>query len=208
MLKIDLKMERKDLYQPPRDSFIEVIVPAMTFLAIDGHGDPNTSEDYRNAVEALFAMSYATKFGSKRELDRDYVVLPLEGLWSAEDPAAFVLGDKSQWSWTMMIRQPDWVPVAMIDQARRRAQEKQLPAASLVRRETFEEGLVVQTLHVGSYDAEGPVIDQLHNAYLPAHDLVMAGKHHEIYLNDMRKTDAAKLRVVIRQPVARQEMAP
>lgn len=96
----------------------------------------------------------------------------------------------------------------MIDQARRRAQEKQLPAASLVRRETFEEGLVVQTLHVGSYDAEGPVIDQLHNAYLPAHDLVMAGKHHEIYLNDMRKTDAAKLRVVIRQSVARQEMAP
>jgi hypothetical protein len=175
----------------------------MTFLAIDGHGDPNTSEDYRNAVEALFAVSYAAKFISKHKADRDYVVAPLEGLWSAQDLSAFTRGDKSQWSWTMLIRQPDWVSATMIDQAQTTAGKKRLPAGPLVRCETFEEGLSVQTLHVGSYDNEAPLIAELHHTYLPAHDLTPNGKHHEIYLNDPRRTEPAKLRVVLRQPVTR-----
>lgn len=87
-----MKAERKDLYLPPAGRFVEVVVPEMTFLAVDGHGDPNTSTDYRLAVEALFSTSYAVKFLGKRELGRDHVVLPLEGLWSAQDPAAFVRG--------------------------------------------------------------------------------------------------------------------
>lgn len=202
MPKTDLKAERKDLYAPPRGRFSEVVVPAMSFLAIHGHGDPNVSEDYRHAVEALFAVSYAAKFLSKRELDRDYVVPPLEGLWWAQDPSVFRRRDKSQWRWTMMIRQPDWVPVDMIDEASRRAEKKRLPAVSLARREALEEGLSVQTLHLGGYDDEGPILDELHRTYLPAHDLVLNGKHHEIYLNDARKTAPAKLKVVLRQPVA------
>jgi hypothetical protein len=201
MPKIDLKSEHKDLYAPPAGRFTEVEVPAMSFLAIDGKGDPNTSEDYREAVEALFAVSYAAKFISKRQLDRDYVVLPLEGLWSAEDPNAFVRRDKQSWSWTAMIRQPDWISGAMIEQAQLSAQKKRLPALSILRHETIEEGRSVQTLHVGSYDDEGPVLEKLHSSYLPDNGLATTGRHHEIYLNDPRKTDPAELKVILRQPV-------
>lgn len=202
MAKTDFKTDRKDLYAPPAGRFIEVTVPPMTFVAIDGHGDPNTSEAYRHAVEALFAVSFAAKFTSKRELDRDYVVAPLEGLWSAKDPADFVRREKSKWSWTVMIRQPDWLLATMIDQARHSAEKKRLAAAQLVRSVTFEEGRSVQTLHVGSYDEEGPLLDQLHHTYLPAHKLMFNGRHHEVYLNDPRKTAPAKLKTVLRQPVA------
>ncbi|MDQ2761066.1 MAG: GyrI-like domain-containing protein [Actinomycetota bacterium] len=202
MAKTDFKTDRKDLYAPPAGRFVEVTVPPMTFVAIDGHGDPNTSEDYRHAVEALFAVSFAAKFISKRELDRDYVVAPLEGLWSAKDPAAFTRKEKNKWSWTVMIRQPDWLSPTLIEQAHQTAAKKRLAAAPLVRFLTFEEGLSVQTLHVGSYDEEGPLLDQLHRTYLPAHKLMFNGRHHEVYLNDPRKTAPAKLKVVLRQPVA------
>lgn len=201
MAKTDFKTDRKGLYAPPRGRFVEVTVPTMSFVAIDGHGDPNTSDDYRDAVEALFAVSFAAKFISKRELDRDYVVAPLEGLWSAKDPTAFVRREKNKWSWTVMIRQPDWLSSTVIDQAQQPAEKKRLAGAPLVRCETFEEGLSVQTLHVGSYDEEGPIIDQLHRTYLPTHDLMPKGRHHELYLNDPRKTAPAKLKVVLRQPV-------
>jgi len=119
-----LKTQRRDLYFPPAGRFVDAIVPELTFLAVDGHGDPNTSPDYRHAVEALFAVSYAAKFLSRRELDRDDVVLPLEGLWSSEDWTAFVRREKDAWTWTMLIRQPEWVDAAML----RRAQEQDLPA--------------------------------------------------------------------------------
>ncbi len=202
MAKTDFKTDRKDLYAPPAGRFVEVTVPTMTFMVVDGHGDPNTSDDYRHAVEALFAVSFAVKFISKRELDRDYVVGPLEGLWSAADPAAFELREKSKWSWTVMIRQPDWLSPTMIDQARHSAEKKRLAAAQLVRYLTLEEGRSVQTLHVGSYDEEGPLLDQLHRTYLPAHNLMFNGRHHEVYLSDPRKTDPTKLKTVLRQPVA------
>lgn len=201
MPKTDLKKEQRDLYAPPHGRFAEVVVPAMNFLVIDGHGDPNTSEDYRHAVEALFAVSYAAKFISKRELDHDYVVLPLEGLWSTPDLTGGAVADKSQWSWTMMLRQPGWVEPIMIDEALRTAEKKRLAAVSQIRAEVLEEGRSVQTLHVGSYDTEGPVIRELHRSYLPAHGLTPTGLHHEIYLSDPRRTEPQKLKVVLRQPV-------
>lgn len=201
MDKTDLKTRRKDLYSPPAGRFVEVVVPEMTFLVVDGHGDPNTSPDYWHAVEALFAVSYAAKFLSKRELGRDYVVLPLEGLWSAEDLTAFVRGAKNEWSWTMMIRQPEWVDAAMLGRARDGAQAKRLPALPLLHWQTLTEGLCVQTLHVGSYDDEAPLLRELHQRYLPAQGMTPTGRHHEIYLNDPRRTPPAKLKVVLRQPV-------
>ena len=203
MEKTDLKSERKDLYTAPAGRFVEVDVPEMTFLAVEGHGDPNTSPDYRHAVEALFAVSYALKFISKLEMRRDYVVLPLEGLWSAEDLTAFVRGDKDAWSWTMLIRQPEWVDDAMLSRARERAQAKGLPALPLVHRKTLTEGLCVQTLHVGSYDDEAPLLRELHEEQLPARGMTPIARHHEIYLNDPRKTVPGELKTVLRQPVAR-----
>src|SRR3954471_23859034 len=158
MDKTDLKRERKDLYAPPAGRFVEVDVPGMTFLAVDGRGNPNTSQDYRDAVEALFAVSYAVKFASKRELGRDYVVMPLEGLWTADDLTAFVRRDKDAWSWTMLIRQPDWVEPAMLARAQEGARAKGLPADPKLHVMTLTEGLCVQRLHVGSYDDEGPLL--------------------------------------------------
>ncbi len=152
MAGTDLKAERKDLYAPRLGVFVDIVVPPMTFLAIDGSGDPNVSEDYRHAIEALFSASYAAKFLSKRELHRDYVVLPLEGQWWAEDVAAFHARDKASWSWRMMIRQPDWVGADVLSEVVRIAEEKGAVAAAQTRPYALDEGRCVQTLHVGSYD--------------------------------------------------------
>lgn len=205
MGKADLKTQRKDLYSPPAGRFVDVVIPKMAFLAVDGYGDPNTSPDYRQAVEALFAVSYAAKFLSKRELGRDYVVLPLEGLRSAKDWTAFVRRDKDAWAWTMLIRQPEWVDAAMLHRAQEQAQAKRLPALLLINRTTLTEGLCVQTLHVGSYDDEAPLLRELHEKYLPTRGMAPIGRHHEIYLSDPRRTPDTKLKTVLRQPVSRGE---
>jgi hypothetical protein len=202
MDKTDLKAERKDLYAPPAAHFVEVDVPGMTFLAADGHGNPNTAQSYRDAVEALYAVSYAVKFASKRELGRDYVVMPLEGLWTADDLTAFVRRDKDAWAWTMLIRQPDWVDPAMIGRAVDGARAKGLAALPTLYVTALTEGACVQRMHVGSYDDEGPVLRELHEEYLPMRGLVPTGRHHEIYLGDPRRARPERLRTVLRQPVA------
>lgn len=203
MEKTDFKTERTDLYAPAATSFSIVDVPPFEFAMIDGKGDPNTSRDYANAVETLYAVSYVLKFASKRDFGRDYVVAPLEGLWHGNDTAAFTGASKSDWAWTMMIRQPDWITADIRDQAREKAHEKKLPAAGAVRFETMGEGLSVQILHVGSYDDEAPTIARLHEEFLPANDLVENGPHHEIYLSDPRRVEAERLKTILRQPVRR-----
>lgn len=204
MTKTDLKAERKDLYAPRAGVFVEVDVPPMSYLMVDGHGDPNTEPAYVDAVEALYAVSYAVKFASKRELDRDYVVMPLEGLWWADDPAVFASRRKSDWDWTMMLRQPDWVTDSMVAAATDAATaKKELPAAPRLRFAVLHEGRSVQTLHLGPYDDEGHVLLELHSGYLPGHGLVEDGKHHEIYLGDPRRTEPSRLRTILRQPVRR-----
>ena len=86
-----------------------VNVPALLFLAVDGHGDPNTNPTYADAAQALYSMSYAAKFAIRKASGQNAKVSPLEGLWWADDPSAFQTGHKSDWDWTMMIRQPDLV---------------------------------------------------------------------------------------------------
>ncbi|MBD5785930.1 GyrI-like domain-containing protein [Cellulosimicrobium terreum] len=200
--KVDLKVLHRELYAPPRGRFVEVDVPPLTYLAVDGEGDPNTSASYTEAVEALFGLSYAVKFASKRGLGRDYVVGPLEGLWTADDPRAFVRRDKDVWRWTMLVLQPDWVDAALVDDVAASVRAtKDLPALDLVERRTLTEGRSVQRLHVGSYDDEAPVLAELHDVYLPEHGLTFAGPHHEVYLSDPRRAEPSRLRTVLRQPV-------
>ncbi|WP_106213170.1 GyrI-like domain-containing protein [Glaciihabitans tibetensis] len=199
--KVDFRKERPDLYAPGRKEFSIVEVPPFDFLIVDGHGDPNTSPDYVHALEALYALSYAAKFANKAGGGRDYVVAPLEGLWHSEHRDAFPNRAKDQWSWTMMIRQPSWITDEIRDAARATSAKKNLPALPKVGLQHFEEGKSVQILHVGSYDDEGPTIARLHAEFLPAEGFVENGLHHEIYLSDPRKTDAARLRTVLRQPV-------
>jgi hypothetical protein len=200
--KIDFKRTLKTFYAPSSKSFSIVDVPPMQFLMIDGHGDPNTASAYQEAVEALYAVAYGVKFVSKRELDRDYVVPPLEGLWWAKDIQAFISRDKGSWDWTMMIMQPEWVTAATVEAALARAGEsKDLPALPKLRLETYHEGLSVQILHLGSYDEEAPTLARMHAEFMPTQGLVPAGRHHEIYLSDPRRVAPEKLKTVLRQPV-------
>lgn len=200
--KIDLRKELKHLYAPPVKKFSMVEVPPLRYLMVDGRGNPNTSEAYQNAVEALYSVSYTLKFMSKSQLGKDYVVLPLEGLWWADDMSSFTSRDKDKWHWTMMIMQPEWIAPEMIAQAIQTARSKKsLPGLSLVRHEMLTEGFCVQIMHIGSYDEEAPVLKQLHDEYMPQHGLTFHGKHHEIYLGDPRKTAPEKLKTVLRQPV-------
>ena len=202
--KVDLKAELA-CYRARRGTFTLVEVPALQFLAVDGHGDPNTSPAYADALAALYPLAYAVKFHSKKALGRDYVVMPLEALWWAADMSAFTLArDKTRWSWTLLTLVPDWVGAADVATARAAVARKGAPARlDDVRLERLEEGLSVQTLHVGAYDDEGPVLRALHEEFLPAQSLRMTGRHHEIYLTDPRRTPAPRLRTILRQPVAR-----
>lgn len=197
----DIKKHYRALYAPAADDFRIVEVPPLRFLMIDGHGDPNTAPAYREAVEALFTASYAVRAVAKAALGTAHTVGPLEGLWSAADLEAFHTREKSAWDWTMMIVQPDRITAELVDEAMTAARRKGLPALDRIRFERFAEGRCAQILHVGPYDDEAPTIARMHREYLPAQGLAPRGRHHEIYLSDARRTEPARLRTVLRQPV-------
>ena len=199
--KYDLKRAHRELYAPSAE-YTLVDVPPMRYLAIDGHGDPNTAPAYAEAIEALFGVAYTVKFRSKRELGRDFVVAPLEALWRADDPAAFVTREKSAWSWTALIAQPDWIDEELVAGAVDAVRAKgDRPALDRLRLVELHEEACVQILHIGSYDDEAPTLARLHDEWMPQHGLTFNGDHHEIYLSDARRTAPAKLRTVLRQPV-------
>lgn len=201
MPKVDLRKELKHLYLPSPKDVVQVVVPTFRFLMIDGEGDPNTSPAYSAAVEALFSVSYTAKFMVKKSAQAlDYAVMPLEGLWWSDDMAAFITNDRSKWKWTMMIMQPDFVEAAtiraaMLDVKRKKA----LAAVDALRLEDFAEGSCAQILHVGPFTEEGPTIQRVHDFI--GQRSALAGKHHEIYLSDIRRADPAKWKTVIRQPM-------
>jgi hypothetical protein len=198
--KIDLKRELREYYAPKRNPTV-VDVPELAFLMVDGHGDPNTSADYRDAVSALFSVSYAARFALKRAGVIDYGVMPLEGLWWVPDMATFSTADKSEWDWTMMILQPSEVTDAVLAEAKVSAAAKRsLPALDRLRLERFAEGAAAQVLHVGPYSAEGPTITALH-AFIGEQGRELAGKHHEIYLGDPARSAPERLKTIIRQPM-------
>lgn len=193
-----------DAYRAKTGEFRLVEVPPMSYLMIDGEGDPNTSTQYADALAALYPVAYALKFASRAELGVDTVVMPLEGLWHAADMESFTSRrDKSTWLWTMMIMVPAHVTREMFDAAVAKvAAKKGAPAAlDLVRLETLVEGPCVQTLHIGSYDDEAPVLDEMHHRVIPDRGLRMRGLHHEIYLSDARRVEPARRRTILRQPV-------
>lgn len=199
--KIDFKKDLKHLYQPRAGVFEEVDVPQMRFVRIDGMGDPNTAAVYREAVEWLYSSSYAMKFAVKAALERDYVVPPLEGLWWADDPDDFVQRNKHKWQWTMQIMVPDFVTEEIFAAARDKAMKKLGPPPESFRLAALHEGRCLQSLHIGSYDAEAPVLASLHEQIMPERGLTFNGPHHEIYLSDPRRAAPEKLKTVLRQPV-------
>jgi hypothetical protein len=198
--KLDLKKARKALFSAPPNRFVQIDVPPVSYLMVDGHGDPNSTPAYKRAVESLYATAYTIKFLCKAD-GRDFVVPPLEGLWSARDPESFTARRKDEWDWTMMIMMPDFVDEASFQRGRGKAADKLGTLSESLRLETLEEGLCLQALHVGSYDDEGPLLAKLHDEIMPAEGYDFAGRHHEIYLGDTRKTPPEKLKTLLRQPV-------
>ncbi|MDR0948766.1 MAG: GyrI-like domain-containing protein [Lachnospiraceae bacterium] len=211
-MPIDFKKTQKELYVPGGKPII-VDVPEMIYLAVDGHGDPNTSTTYQAAVEALYSLSYAIKMsyksGNAPEGFYEYVVPPLEGFWKVGDDVwqhESAIADKSKFVWTSVIRQPEFVTHSVLEWAKEITAKKK-PALDLsgVYLWTFTEGLCAQIMHTGSYDTESATIQTL-TTFIQESGYktdITDRRHHEIYLGDPRKTAPEKLKTVIRYPIVK-----
>ncbi len=202
MDKIDFKKEFKELYKASSKEVQIVNVPKLTYLMIDGTGNPNTSQEYKDAVEALFSLSYTVKFMIKKgNMGIDYGVMPLQGLWYHDNMELFSQERKEEWKWTSLIMQPDFVDKELIDEAVEQVKKKKdLPSISKMKFESLEEGVVAQIMHIGPYSEEMPTIEKLHN-FIEENGYIKVGNHHEIYLSDPRKAEPENFKTIIRQPI-------
>ena len=203
-MTLDLKKELKHLYKPSTKTVSVVEVPPMNYLMINGEGNPNTSQQYKQAISTLYALAYGIRAICKVE-DKTFTVMPLEGLWwwheNPEEVRPLNSSDKDQFLWTMMILQPDFVTADMVEAARKTVHKKKKnpPYLDDIRFDTYHENLAVQIMHVGSYDDEAPTIKKLHE-YIVEQGYKFAKKHHEIYLSNPDRVSSDKLKTIIRQP--------
>lgn len=202
-LKIDYKKELKAFYTAKANKPTTVQVPVMNYIMIDGRGDPNTSQEYIDAIQTLYPLAYTIKFMSKISYGHDFGVMPLEGLWWAKNMNDFATGDKSNWQWTAMIMQPSVITKEIYTQALEQL-KKMKPEIDVsgVRFAPYDEGRAAQVLYTGPYADEGPTIQALH-AYIEEQGGTLSDSnkhHHEIYLGDPRRTAPEKLKTIIRQP--------
>jgi hypothetical protein len=201
MEKLDWKKELGYLYQSSTKEVVQLDVPTMNYLMVDGEGDPNTTQQYADAVEVLFSVAYTIKFAVKKSaLAINYGVMPLEGLWWADDMSKFGTEDKSNWLWTAMIAQPPFVSKEMVDAAILDVKKKNLAAISKLRFEVFCEGRCAQIMHIGPFSTEGLTIERVHR-FIEESGSQLRGKHHEIYLSDIRRADPEKWKTIVRQPM-------
>jgi len=202
MRKIDYKKELKHLYRPSAKTVETADVPKMNFLMLDGEGDPNTSQAFQDAIGVLYPLSYTLKFMIKKgEIGIDYGVLPLEGLWWADDMASFSVENKDGWKWTLMIMQPELITNAMVEEAIETVKKKKNPVSlPLVKFNSFEEGRVAQIMHIGPFSEEGPTVEKVHS-FIEENGCLRKGKHHEIYLSDIRRAAPENWKTIIRQPM-------
>lgn len=192
--------ELKKLYLPPTDEFVFIDVPDMQFLMIDGVGGHETDE-FAVATKWLFATVYPIKRIAKERMGKSFVEPPIEVLWWADAMADFVAGDRAKFKWRQMIVTADWVTSAMLDDAVASAAPRLGEPPTTLRLEQFDEGRCLQIMHIGVESDAVPKMARLHDEFLPAHDLVAVGCHHEIYLSDPSRVAPEKMRTVLRQPV-------
>ena len=203
MDKLDYKKEYRQLYAAKSDQPQLVEVPTLTYLMINGKGDPNTSQEYTDAIQTLYPAAYTIKFMCKKELDKDFSVMPLEGLWWTEDMSQFSTENKSNWQWTAMIMLPGFVTPELYERAMQQLADKKKPASlDKLRLQSYTEGRAAQVLYIGPYSDEGPAIQQLHDFIKQSGGSLDENNkhHHEIYLSDPRRADPSKLKTIIRQP--------
>ena len=200
MSALDDRRRLEELYLPSADEFVLVDVPDLQFVMIDGEGDPG-GEAFAQAMRWLFAVIYPIKRIARQRMGRRFVEPPLEGLWWADDMNDFIAGNRDKFKWRLMIVTADWVDAELLDQAVTKASERLGEPPSSLRLERFSEGTSVQIMHIGPESAAVPTMARLHNEFLPEHDLVANGCHHEIYLTDPNRTAPERLKTVLRQPV-------
>jgi hypothetical protein len=202
LTKLDLKKELKRYYTAKkRPEVIEI--PEGKFMTILGKGDPN-GEEYAQALQALYGMNYTLKFDLKTK-GMDYTVMHLEGLWWIEE-GIFDLNNptpREKWRWKSMIRVPDFITLDMMENVRPKVEEKAGKKVNEVKLELFKEGLAAQILHRGPYSEEGPTLQLLHD-FIHEQGYRMRGDHHEIYLNDPRRTKPENIRTILRHPITKE----
>ena len=206
-MAFDYKKEYKEYYMPPKKPMI-VTVPQMNYIAVRGEGDPNTEGgEYKKAIELLYGIAYTIKMSKKGEHQIegyfDYVVPPLEGFWWQDGMQGIDYARKDTFMWVSLIRLPDFVTKADFDWAIEEATRKKKTDFFKVEFLTYDEGLCVQCMHIGSYDDEPATVQLMHD-YMTAQgyslDITENRFHHEIYLSDARKVSPDKLKTVIRHP--------
>ncbi len=202
-MKTDYKKNLKAFYNPSAKAISEVVVPKMNFLMIDGQGSPRECKAWSDAIECLYPVAYSLKFSIKKSTGFDYGVMPLEGLWWADDMNDFTAGNREKWRWTLMIMQPDVVTRETYEKALVDVNsKKRLACIDQLRFESFEEGRSAQIMHLGPFSEEGHNIMKIHH-YIENVKGTFEGKlhkHHEIYLSDMRKVSPEKMKTILRQP--------
>ena len=204
MEKVDFKKDFKVLYKAPERDFVFVEVPPISYLMIDGAGDPNSVPEFQSAVETLYSAAYTIKFMLKKAgIGPEYSVAPLDGLWWCDGNEGFDADNRDKWLWTMMIPQPRHIGVEMVGSAVSRLTAKGKKGLwDRLGLETLDEGLCVQTLYVGPYRDEGPTIEAMHR-FIHEKGYSLRDKHHEIYLSDPRRSAPEKLKTILRQPVSK-----
>lgn len=208
IMAFDFKKEYKEFYMPAKKPTI-VTIPEMNYIAVRGQGDPNEEGGaYKAAIELLYSVAYTLKMSYKGDYKIEgffeYVVPPLEGFWWQDGIKGVDYSKKETFHWISLIRLPDFVQQKDFDWAIAEATKKKKKDFSCVEFLTYDEGLCVQCLHLGSYDTEPETIEKM-NQFAQEQDysidITNQRYHHEIYLSDPRKTDAIKLKTVLRHPI-------
>lgn len=207
-MPFDYKKEYKEYYMPKNKPSI-ITVPSMNFIAVRGHGDPNAENgEYKQAIGLLYGIAYTIRMSKKgAHLIKgyfDYVVPPLEGFWWQDGIVGIDYAHKENFAWISVIRLPDFVTRADFDWAIEEATRKKGTDSSKVEFLTYDEGLCVQCMHIGSYDEEPATVELMHD-FMERQgytlDITDQRLHHEIYLSDARKVASDKLKTVIRHPI-------
>ena len=207
-MAFDYKKEYKEFYMPPKKPTI-VDVPKMNYIAVRGQGNPNEEDgEYKKAIELLYGIAFTIKMSYKGthkiEGYFQYVVPPLEGFWWQENVKGIDYAHKEEFQWIAVIRLPDFVTKEEFDWAVGEATKKKKEDFSKVEYFTYEEGMCVQCMHIGSYDEEPLTVEKMH-AYMEEQgyelDITEERLHHEIYLSDPRRTSEEKLKTVVRHPI-------
>lgn len=211
-MAFDYKKEYKEFYMPTKKPSI-VGIPKMNYIAVRGKGNPNDeNSEYKNSIGLLYAIAFTIKMSYKgsHKIDGyfEYVVPPLEGFWWQENTESIDYNRKEDMNFISVIRLPDFVTEDDFRWAVDEATAKKKQDFSKVEFLTYDEGVCVQCMHIGSYDNEPETVELMHK-YMEENgyelDITDSRLHHEIYLSDPRRCDESKLKTVIRHPIKKKK---